>query len=109
MGYQPDGRGLRGHGVSAAGPRSRHPEERQHKDHRATAGRRDPDGQSPQPESGSSEPGEGVRRTAKGPQRRGAVGDWREGRDDADDSNRAYATVLLDMHDVPAGEKIPRL
>src|SRR5664280_253968 len=109
VGYQPDGRGLRGHGVSAAGPRSRNPEKRQHKDHRAATRRRDADGQSPQPESGSREPGEGIRRPAKRPQRRGAVGDWGESRDNADDSNRTYAAVLLDMHDVPAGEEIPRL
>src|SRR5208337_2271677 len=80
-----------------------------HEDHRATAGRRDPDGQSPQLESGSGEPGEGVRSPAKRPQRRGAAGDWGESRDNADDSNRTYAAVLLDMHDVPAGEEIPRL
>src|SRR5664280_1348593 len=109
VGYQPDGRGLRGHGVSAAGPRSRNPEKRQHKDHRAATRRRDADGQSPQPESGSREPGEGIRRPAKRPQRRGADGDWGESRDNADDSNRTYAALLLDMHDVPAGEEIPCL
>jgi len=32
VGYQPGSRRLRGHGVSAAGPRSRHPEKRQHED-----------------------------------------------------------------------------
>src|SRR5271165_2911589 len=109
MGHQPDGRRLRGHGVPATGPRARNPEERQHEDRRATARRRDPDGKSPQPESGSGEPGEGVRRTAKRPQRRGAACDWGEGRNDPDDSDRAYATVLLDMHDLSAGEEIPRL
>src|SRR5208337_624883 len=87
----------------------RNPEKRQHEDHRAATGRRDPDGQPPQPESGSGEPGEGVRRTAKRPQRRSAAGDRGEGRDDPDDTNRAHAPVLLDMHDVPSREEVPRL
>ena len=65
LGHQPDSRRLRGHGVSAPRARAGNFEERQHEDHRTTAGRCDASGEPPPPQSGGAERDKAVRRPAE--------------------------------------------
>src|SRR6266536_1119881 len=107
LGDQPDGRRLRGHGVPAQDSRARHFEERQHEDHRPAAWGRDASGQPPEPESGSGQRSKGIRSATKGTKCGSSDGHRGEGRDYADHSDCAHATVLLGVHHLPARAEIP--